>query len=65
MMARIICRTEEHKLYRSLITASEPSEEETPPHAIATATASLADGIGAAAIVAYTLSSTLAIWAGP
>ena len=55
MMDRIICRTEEHKLYRSLITASGPGEEETPPHAIATATASLADAVGAAAIVAYTL----------
>ncbi|GJE46263.1 Pyruvate kinase [Methylobacterium soli] len=60
MMARIICRTEEHKLYRSLISASEPGEEETPPHAIATATAGLADAVGAAAIVAYTLSGTTA-----
>ena len=42
MMARIIHRTETHKLYRSLITASDPDEEETPPHAIASATASLA-----------------------
>ena len=58
MMDRIICRTEGHKLYRSLITASGPSEEETPPHAIASATASLADAVGAAAIVAYTPSGT-------
>lgn len=60
MMARIIHRTETHKLYRSLITASDPGEEETPPHAIATATAALADAVHAAAIVAYTLSGTTA-----
>lgn len=60
MMARIIHRTETHKLYRSLITASDPDEEETPPHAIASATASLADAVNAAAIVAYTLSGTTA-----
>ena len=60
MMARIIHRTETHKLYRSLITASDPGEEETPPHAIATASAVLADAVQAAAIVAYTLSGTTA-----
>src|SRR6195952_4624432 len=60
MMARIITRTEEHKLYRSLITATEPGEEETPPHAIATATAGLAEAVGAAATVAFTLSGTTA-----
>ncbi|MGU3359537.1 pyruvate kinase [Methylobacterium sp. M6A4_1b] len=60
MMARIIHRTETHKLYRSLITATEPGEEETPPHAVASATATLADAVGAAAIVAYTLSGTTA-----
>ncbi|MCJ2035897.1 pyruvate kinase [Methylobacterium sp. J-068] len=60
MMARIIHRTETHKLYRSIITASDPGEEETPPHAVATATATLADAVGAAAIVAYTLSGTTA-----
>lgn len=60
MMDRIICRTEQHKLYRSLVAASEPGEEETPPHAVATATAVLAEAVGAAAIVAYTLSGTTA-----
>jgi pyruvate kinase len=60
MMDRIIRSTEAHKLYRSLITASEPGQEETAPHAVAAATASLAEGIGAAAIVAYTLSGTTA-----
>lgn len=60
MMARIIHRTETHKLYRSLITASDPGEEETPAHAIASASASLADGVNAAAIVAYTLGGTTA-----
>lgn len=60
MMARIIHRTETHKLYRSLITASDPGEEETPPHAVAAASAHLADAVGAAALVAYTLSGTTA-----
>ena len=60
MMDRIICRTEQHKLYRSLVAASEPGEEDTAPHAIAAATASLAEAVGAAAIVAYTLSGTTA-----
>ncbi|GJE18652.1 pyruvate kinase [Methylobacterium marchantiae] len=60
MMARIIHRTETHKLYRSLITASDPGEEETPPHAIATASATLADAVNASVIVAYTLSGTTA-----
>jgi pyruvate kinase len=60
MMDRIICRTEKHNLYRSFIAASDPGEEDTPPHAVAAATASLADAIGAATIVAYTLSGTTA-----
>ena len=60
MMDRIICRTEQHKLYRPFIAASDPGEEDTPPHAVAAATASLADAIGAATIVVYTLSGTTA-----
>lgn len=60
MMDRIIRSTEGHKLYRSLVAASDPSEEETAPHAVASATAGLADAVGAAAIVAYTLSGTTA-----
>jgi pyruvate kinase len=33
MMDRIIQRTEQHKLYRSIIAASQPEIEHTPPHA--------------------------------
>ncbi len=60
MMDRIIRSTEAHKLYRSLVAASDPQEEESAPHAVASATAGLADAVGAAAIVAYTLSGTTA-----
>jgi pyruvate kinase len=60
MMDRIIRSVEGHKLYRSIIAASEPGEEETPPHAVATATAVLAEAVHAAAIVAYTASGTTA-----
>ncbi|GLS42962.1 pyruvate kinase [Methylobacterium brachythecii] len=60
MMDRIIRSVEGHKLYHSLIAASEPGEEETPPHAVATATADLAEAVKAAAIVAYTASGTTA-----
>lgn len=60
MMDRIIRSVEGHKLYRSIVAASEPGEEETPPHAVATATAVLADAIQARAIVAYTTSGTTA-----
>ena len=60
MMDRIIRSVEGHKLYRSLIAASEPDEEETPPHAVATATALLAEAIHAKAIVTYTTSGTTA-----
>ena len=60
MMDRIIRSTEGHKLYRSLVAASEPGEAETPPHAVATATAMLAEAVHASAIVAYTSSGTTA-----
>jgi pyruvate kinase len=60
MMDRIIRSTEGHKLYHSIVAASEPGEEETPPHAVATATAMLAESISASAIVAYTASGTTA-----
>ncbi|SFM78942.1 pyruvate kinase [Methylobacterium pseudosasicola] len=59
-MDRIIRSVEGHKLYRSIIAASQPAEEETPPHAVATATAVLAEGVQARAIVAYTTSGTTA-----
>ena len=60
MMDRIIRSVEGHKLYRSIVAALEPGEEETPPHAVATATAELAQAVHAKAIVAYTLSGTTA-----
>lgn len=60
MMDRIIRSVERHKLYHSIIAASEPGEEETPPHAVATATATLAEAVHAAAIVAFTSSGTTA-----
>ncbi len=60
MMERIIRSVEEHKLYRSIVGASDPGEEETPPHAVATATATLAEALHAKAIVTYTASGTTA-----
>ncbi|MGX7706886.1 pyruvate kinase [Methylobacterium sp. Gmos1] len=60
MMDRIIRRTEQHRLYRSLVQASEPEVEDSPPHAVAAAAATLADAIEAAAIVAFTSSGTTA-----
>lgn len=60
MMARIIRGTEQHKMYRSIIEATEPVEETTPPHAVAAAAADLASAIDAAAIVAYTARGTTA-----
>lgn len=60
MMDRIIRRTEEHDMYRSLMTSSAADEEETAPHAVATAAAELARAVKAKAIVAYTLSGTTA-----
>lgn len=60
MMDRIIRSVEGHKLYHSIIAASEPGEEETPPHAVATATATLAEAVHASVIVAYTASGTTA-----
>jgi pyruvate kinase len=60
IMDRIIQRTEQHKMYRSIIEATQPGEEQTPPHAVATAAADLASAIHASAIVAYTSSGTSA-----
>jgi pyruvate kinase len=60
MMDRIIRSVEGHKLYHSIVAASEPGEEETPPHAVATATADLAEAVRATAIVTYTTSGTTA-----
>ena len=60
MMDRIIHRTEQHKLYRSLIDASQSAEEKTAPHAVAALAADLARAIQASAIVAFTSSGTTA-----
>src|SRR5260370_18688415 len=60
MMDRIIRRTEQHKLYRSIVAASQPEIEHTPPHAVAAAAADLAEAIEAPAIVAFTSSGTTA-----
>src|ERR1700736_58233 len=60
MMNRIIESTERHKMYRSILDASQPGEEETAPHAVAAAAADLAAGLQASAIVAFTSSGTTA-----
>src|SRR5690349_16732903 len=60
MMDSIIKATEGHKMYRSIIEATQPGEEQTPPHAVATAAADLASAIHAKTIVAYTSSGTSA-----
>jgi pyruvate kinase len=60
MMSRIIESTERHKLYRPILDASQPGEEETAPHAIAAAAADLAAALQASAIVAFTSSGTTA-----
>ena len=60
MMDRIIRSTEGHKLYRSLVQASQPVTEDTPPHAVAAAAADLAEAISAPVIVAYTSSGNTA-----
>jgi len=60
MMDRIIYSTEQHNMYRSIIEATQPVEENTPPHAVAAAAADVASAINAAAIVAYTSSGATA-----
>ena len=60
MMNRIIESTERHKMYRSIMDASQPGEEETAPHAVAAAAADLAAALHASAIVAFTSSGTTA-----
>jgi len=56
MMDRIITSTENHKLYASILAASEPEVDRTSPHAIAAAAAELSEVIDAACIVAFTSS---------
>ena len=60
MMNRIIESNERHKMYRPILDASQPGEEETAPHAVAAAAADLAAAIHASAIVAFTSSGTTA-----
>ena len=60
MMSRIIESTERHKMYRSIIDAAQPGEEETAPHAVAAAAADLAAALHASTIVAFTSSGTTA-----
>lgn len=56
MMDRIIRSTEGHKLYASIVSASEPEVDRTSPHAVAAAAADLSAAIDAACIVAFTSS---------
>ncbi|RAI44865.1 pyruvate kinase [Rhodoplanes roseus] len=60
MMDRIIRATESHKLYRSIVQASQPDNEQTPPHAVAALAADLAETVEAPVIVAFTSSGTTA-----
>lgn len=60
MMDRIITKTEQDKAYRSIVTALRSEIEESPPHAVASAAANLAQAIHAPCIVAYTSSGTTA-----
>jgi pyruvate kinase len=47
-------------MYRQVLEASQPGEEETAPHAVAAAAADLAEALHASAIVAFTSSGTTA-----
>ena len=60
MMDSIIRATEGHKLYHSIVHATQPALEQTPPHAVAAAAADLAEAIEAPVIVAFTSSGTTA-----
>lgn len=60
IMDRIIRRTENHKDYRAIITALEPTVEPTIQHAVSAAAADTADMIGAKLIVAFTSSGATA-----
>ncbi|MGI9521150.1 MAG: pyruvate kinase [Hyphomicrobiaceae bacterium] len=60
VMDSIIRTTEQHKDYRSIITALEPAVEPTVHHAVSAAAADIADMIGAKAIIAFTSSGATA-----
>ena len=59
-MDRTISRTENHKDYRSIITALEPVVEPTVQHAVSAAAANVSELVGAKAIVAFTSSGATA-----
>ena len=59
-MDSIIRRTEQHKDYRSIITALEPVIEPTVHHAVSAAAADIANMIDAKVIVAFTSSGATA-----
>jgi pyruvate kinase len=60
MMDRIIRSTEAHEHYASLVQATRPDEEHSPPHVMAAAAADVAQSIGAPVIVAFTSSGATA-----
>jgi pyruvate kinase len=61
MMNRIIAHTEQHKSYRSIVTALEPEVDSSLSHAVAAAAADIANAIRASCIVAFTSSGTTAL----
>ncbi len=60
MMDRIICHTEEHTAYRSIVDALEPVVDPSIHHAVSEAAADVANKIGASCIVAFTSRGTTA-----
>lgn len=60
-MARIIHKTECHRLYSSILKAAEPEAEPTVPHAVAGTAAALASALSASAVVAFTVSGATAM----
>nr|CAD6596476.1 pyruvate kinase [Rhizobium sp. Khangiran2] len=60
MMNRIIEKTEQHRLYRPILEATEPDVVVSPPHAVAAAAANVALSLKSPVIVAFTLSGTTA-----
>lgn len=61
MMAKICRRTEEDEAYRQLMDADHPDTLGDPSDAIAAAAYYVAEDVGAAAIVTYTVSGTTAL----
>jgi pyruvate kinase len=60
MMDRIIRKTEAHRFYRPIVTATEPSVEWIPSQAIAESAAEIADRLGAVVIAAFSYSGMTA-----